>query len=187
MPGRTHHLRNSKAGQGEIGISRMGRVLGTPGDVLEKGLQRQCPSQHSGCHPGHCPTRQTPGPAQIPRQVRGERAHLVYLHRRGAGVRGQVRPFQVKCPERDEKCEAGATTPPIPSPSPAPAPPQPLCLPTTQRNESGRVADTALHAHSHLFLQQPRRKQEGSSNAPSPDCPSESAPHSLSRAGASLL
>ena len=26
----------------------MGRVLETPGDVLEKGLQRQCPSQHSG-------------------------------------------------------------------------------------------------------------------------------------------
>lgn len=41
VPGRTHHLRNSKAGQEEIGISRMGRVLETPGDVLEKGLQRQ--------------------------------------------------------------------------------------------------------------------------------------------------
>lgn len=141
----------------------------------------------AGCHPGLCPTRQTPGPAQIPRQVRGERAHLVYLHCRGAGVRGQVRPFQVKCPEREESVRPG---PPHPPPHPL-LPPLPhhgrsLCLPTTQQNESGRAADAALRAHSHLLLQQPRRKQEGCSNATSPHCPSESAPHALSRAGVSL-
>ena len=31
-----------------MGISRLGRVPETAGDVLEKGLQRQCLSQHSG-------------------------------------------------------------------------------------------------------------------------------------------
>lgn len=121
-------------------------------------------------------------PAQIPRQVRGERAYLVYLYCRGAGIRGQVRPFQVKCPEREESVRLG---PPHPPPHPFSRPC--LCLPTTQRNESGRAADTGLRAHSHLLLQEPRRKQEGCSNATSPRCPSESAPHALSRAGVSLL
>lgn len=48
-----------------------------------------------GCDPGPCLILRSPSPGQA------KGAHLVYLHRRGAGVRGQVRPFQVKGPKRE--------------------------------------------------------------------------------------
>lgn len=44
-------------------------------------------------------------PSSAARVVRESGAHLVYLHRRGAGVRGQVGPFQVKCPGRERRGE----------------------------------------------------------------------------------
>lgn len=62
----------------------------------------------SGCwllgNPGPCLLSLDPGRPQLcpnSKWVRGEWTYLVYFHRRGAGIRGQVRPFQVKRPEKD--------------------------------------------------------------------------------------
>lgn len=86
--------------------------------------------------------QQPPALSKLRRRVRGGGAHLVYLHRRGAGIRGQVRPFQVKCPEREGWGEGGAATPL--------RPPPPLFL---QRLSLGAPC-TALPVHRHLVLQQ---------------------------------
>lgn len=108
MPAGGNHLGNSNVHGEAAGIPRTGSELSQEGCSWRRryrGLRGGSARILAGVGPldpiCRILTPTAPSAAQAPLLAEGMGAHLVYLHCCGAGIRGQVRPFQIKCPERE--------------------------------------------------------------------------------------
>lgn len=107
--------------------------------------------------PERVPSESHPSPAHTTQQV----AHLVYLHRRGAGICGQVRPLQVKRPEREDMGLWGVAMPPSRQP-----PPTAAAAHLPAHNTQKEMTEGTLHSSPHSQSPVPDTARGGEQKGP---------------------